>query len=381
MADVPITYGQGQASIAAETIGTHTYQQIKVIGGETGSTSVLGVNPDRSINVSVLGIPNVVIAGGSVAVTFAASANQSVSGAVTAPAGSVMMTAQLAGSVMAVSGSFNITNTAGSVTAVRTDSASVITTQPAGSILAISGTVTAPAGSIATTVHPAGSITAIRSDNASVITTQPAGSILAVAGTVTAAAGSILAVRTDSASVITVDTVVGSVVTLFSQSPSVVGTYAEDAAHTSGDKGILSLSVRNDTMASVTSADGDYGAIALGPVGEAITANSPITKWIQGTADLRTVLGTSVAVLAAQGTSVFTYVTAVQVANMGSASVLVTLAGGLGSILGYTIAPAGGGSNIIYPNALKTGANSQFSASLSGTASVLVSAQGFIAKI
>jgi hypothetical protein len=65
---------------------------------------------------------------------------------------------------------------------------------------------------------------------------------------------------------------------------------------------------------------------------------------------------------------------------MGSASVLVTFAGGLGSILGYTIAPAGGGSNIIYTNALKTGENSAFTASISGVASVLVSAQGFISK-
>lgn len=227
MANVPITYGAGQASIAGETIGTVTYQIVKVVGGETGSTSVLGVNPDRSINVSVLGTLTV---------------------------------------------------------------------------------------------------------NAAL------------------------------------------------QAPSVVGTYAEDSPSANLDKGLFVLGVRNDTLASVTSADGDYGALSLGPSGEAIVANAPLTKWIQGTADLRVVLGTSVAVLAAQGTSVFTYVTAIQIGNMGPASVLVTLTGGLGSVLGYTIAPAGGGSNIYYPNGLKTGANSQFAASISGTASVLVSAQGFISK-
>lgn len=171
-----------------------------------------------------------------------------------------------------------------------------------------------------------------------------------------------------------------SVLTIW-QSASISGTYAEDAAHTSGDRGIFALNVRNDTMASITSADGDYSPMEVGPTGEVVTANSPITKWVRGTADLRVVQGASVTAIAAQGASVFTYITGVQVANMGSASVLVTLGGGLGSVLGYTIAPAGGGSNIVYPNALKTGENSAFTASISGTASVLISAQGFIAKI
>ncbi len=170
-----------------------------------------------------------------------------------------------------------------------------------------------------------------------------------------------------------------SIITVFGQSPSIVGTYAEDAAHTTGDKGLFALAVRNDAQPSITSADGDYSPIAVGPTG-AVTANdAPITKWIQGTADLRLVLGTSVAVLAAQGASIFTYVREIQVANFGPSSVLVTFGGGLGSILGYTIAPAGGGSNFV--TRLKTGENSAFTASINGTASVLVSAQGFIAKI
>ena len=65
--------------------------------------------------------------------------------------------------------------------------------------------------------------------------------------------------------------------------------------------------------------------------------------------------------------------------NMGSSSVLVTLASS-GSILGYSIAPAGGGSNITYPNGLKTPSNGNFAASLTGIASVLISVQGFTAK-
>lgn len=302
---VPVTPGSGGASVAAELIGVNQYQQIKIIGGEVGSTSVLGVNPDRSVNVSVIGTQTTVIAGSIAAAIVSGSiavspvANQSVSGAI-----------NISGSVL-----------------LGNSSASVITYIQNSSLIAV-------------------------------------------------VTGSVIAIPSNT-SVLTIPT--SSTITVI-QAASVVGTYNEDNPHTSGDKGILSLSVRNDTLASVTSNDGDYGAIALGPSGEAITANAPLTKWIQGTADLRVVQGASVTILAAQGASIFSYVTAVQVANMGSASVLVTLAGGLGSILGYTIAPAGGGSNILYPNALKTGANSAFTASISGTASVLVSAQGFISK-
>lgn len=172
---------------------------------------------------------------------------------------------------------------------------------------------------------------------------------------------------------------VGSVIS-YLQAPSIVGTYAEDAAHTTGDKGVFGLGVRNDALSSITSADLDYSPHAVGPTGETITTIAPFTKGIQGTGDLRVVQGASVTVIAAQGASIYSYIRAAQLANLGSASVLVTFGGGLGSILSYSIAPAGGGSNIKFDPWLKTGANSAFTASISGTASVLVSAQGFIAK-
>ena len=258
--NVAITDGQGQSSVAAEQIGTVKYQQIKVVGGEVGSTSVWGITPDGSGKVSVVGTVSVSIAGGTVGVSI-------------------------------------------------------------------------------------------------------------LGGLVRASIVGLVPVQTSNTSVITVI-----------QSPSIVGTYDEDAAHTTADKGVFVLGVRNDTLSSVTSADLDYSQHAVGPVGEIITAPAPITKWVQGTADLRVVLGASVTAIAAQGTSVFTYIQAAQLANMGSASVLVTFGGGLGSILGYTIAPAGGGSNIRFFPALKTGENSAFTASISGAASVLVSAQGFISK-
>lgn len=296
---IAITPGSGAASVAAEAIGGSQYQQIKVVGGETGSTSVWGITPDGSAKVSVVG----------------------------------RISADVAGSVMAViTGTPNV-NTAGSVVAFQ------------------GGTViTSLVSTIPSSVQVGASIIGLTPVNITNTNVNVSGSVVGFQGG--------------------------------AWSTSIVGApvFAEDAGHTTGDKGIFVLGVRNDTLASITSADADYSPIIQGPMGETIVANAPITKWIQGTADLRTVQGASVTVLVAQGASVFTYVTGVQLANMGSASVLVTLAGGLGSILGYTIAPAGGGSNILYPNALKTGENSAFTASISGTASVLVSAQGFISK-
>lgn len=50
--------------------------------------------------------------------------------------------------------------------------------------------------------------------------------------------------------------------------------YAEDSAHVSGDLGSFSLLVRQDTLASSTSADGDYGAFKSNAAGELYVADS-----------------------------------------------------------------------------------------------------------
>lgn len=258
------------------------YQQIKVVGGEVGSTSVLGVNPDRSINVSVLGAVNTIVSG-SVATVFQ-----------------------------------------GSVLTIPTSS--TIAVLQSSSILAV------PVGSV--------------------ITVWQNSSVLAVP--------------------------VGSTIGVW-QNASIVGTYFDDAAHDAGARGLGILGVRNDTLASVSSTDNDYSHFSVGPSGETIAVDAPFTKWVSGIADLRDVLGASVTAIDAQGASVFTYVREVQVSNFGPSSVLVKIAGGLGSTLGWTIAPAGGGSN--FTTRYKTGENSAVTASINGTASVLVTVSGFTAKI
>lgn len=333
MSNVPITFGSGQASIAGDTVGSTTYQQIKISDGTIGGTTGLIVNSDGTLNARISG--SVLSAGG----TF----NGSVSGTVGA---SIIGTAPVTQAGTWIASVFGNVSVIGTVPVTQSTSPWIIT----GSVQGTSAANQSVSGTIGASIL---GWVPIQPSNTSTIGIFQNSSILAVP--------------------------VGSVITVI-QNASIAGTYAEDAAHTSGDRGIFSLNVRNDTLASVTSTDGDYSALALGPAGEVVTANAPFTKWVRGTADLRGSSGGSVTAIAAQGASVFTYITGIQIANMGSASVLVTLGGGLGSILGYSIAPAGGGSNILYPNALKTGENSAFTASISGVASVLVSAQGFISK-
>jgi hypothetical protein len=51
-------------------------------------------------------------------------------------------------------------------------------------------------------------------------------------------------------------------------------TYAEDSAHADGDVGAFVLAVRQDTLASSTSADGDYGSFKQTSLGELYVADS-----------------------------------------------------------------------------------------------------------
>lgn len=371
----------------------------------SGNQSVSG-----TVQVDVRSSVAVAIISGSIAATFTPPANQSVSGTVgasiigtvpitqsgtlitsvvsTIPS-SVLVGASIfgqlpggtavLGSVAALQGT-NPWNIAGSVAAVQTGtwSASVMT-----NIITSIATAGAVMGSVAT----------LQGTNPWIVTSSIAGGLFPISGSVAAVitnanvnvSGSVAAFVVGSSSIITrfadssiLAVPVGSVITVF-QAPSIVGTYAEDAASASGDKGFLVMGARNDTLSSVTSADGDYSSHVVGPAGELIAANAPFTKWVSGTTSI--MYGASVAVIAAQGASIFTYVTGVQIANMSANQALITFQGASSSTLGFTIAPASGGSNIVFANAIKTNANGAFTASISGVSSVYVSAQGFIAKI
>lgn len=271
-----------------------------------------------------------------------------------------------------------------------------------GSVMTLQGTnpwqVNMPSPSVLV-ITPAGSVQAVRMDNASVVAVLALSSVATLQGTnpwiVNVPTPSYLSIQPSGSVInanisgsVAVRLLASSVSALQGTEPwviqSIVGTFAEDAAHTTADKGVFSLNVRNDTMSSVTSADGDYSALSTGPVGEAIVANSPITKWVSGRTSV--MLGTSVQVLAAPGTSIFTYITGINVINESPNAARVTITQGLGavpaSMVTWLIAPGGGGSNSTYPNPLRILDNLGVSASInSAVASVYVTITGFTAKV
>lgn len=52
---------------------------------------------------------------------------------------------------------------------------------------------------------------------------------------------------------------------------------AEDAAHASGDTGVMALAVRNDAASSLTSADGDYSPVAVDAAGRQVVVERGAT--------------------------------------------------------------------------------------------------------
>ncbi len=152
---------------------------------------------------------------------------------------------------------------------------------------------------------------------------------------ITVSTGSILAALTGGSSVIAV-----------LQAASIAGTYTEDSASTDGDRGLLTFAVRNDTVASLVSANADYSASAVDSAGRVLTkpfaANEAIVYGVSSTVNTNpsSLLGVS-------GTGLRNYITDLWIANTGSVTTLVSFRDGDASIIGKTIAPAGGGSNII----------------------------------
>lgn len=292
---------------------------------------------------------------------------------------------------------------AGSVQAVRTDNASVIAVLSNSSVTALQGTnpwiVNVPtpsyiayqlAGSVMavnTTVTTGPSSVQLLSTSASIVTVQNYGyaSVMLMAST-SASVVTLVTNQLQGVSSVQLMSTSASIAVAQATNPwvigSIVGTYQEDQGATTSDKGLFVLHVRNDTMSSVTNADLDYSALSVGPVGEMITANSPITKWFSQTASV--MYGTSVQVVAPPGASIFSYITGIHVMNESANFSRVTISQGLGavaaSILTRVPGPATGGSNSNYINGIRVLDNNGISASISGVSSVLVTITGFTSK-
>lgn len=316
---------------------------------ETGYTSLTNVSRTWQINNSgfdSIRVRSTAVASGTVTVRISSSSAPNSSGATVGIGTALPAGTNVIGAVAAsISGTVLVT---GSV-------------QQGTTPWAIAGSVAAfQAGTIITSV--AGQVTVVSS----------------LVGGIFPISGSVAAVVTNTVNVNTA----GSVVAFQGTNPwvvqSIVGTYAEDAPSASGDKGFLVMGARNDTLASVTSNDGDYSSHVVGPAGELIAANAPFTKWVQGNTIVTS--GGSVALIVAQGSSVFTYLTSLQISNTTATNALVTFQGASSSVIGYAPAPGNGGAVFTIPNAWKTNANGAITASINAAASVFISGSGFISK-
>lgn len=137
---------------------------------------------------------------------------------------------------------------------------------------------------------------------------------------------------------------------------------AEDGGHTTGDVGVMTLGVRNDALAAISGSDLDYTPPATDSAGRSIVIPfAPAAARAVGTATT-TGTGDTSLVAASGDAGLRTYITDIIVANTGSATSLITFKDGNGgSTLGYTIAPAGGGSNLIHlATPIRTTANTAF---------------------
>lgn len=300
----------------------------------TGNVSVSG-----TVGASIIGnvnttITSIATANGAIPVTFSAAANQSVSG--TVGASIIGLTPVAVTNIPSISGTVNIAG-----------NPSISGTVNIAGNPSISGTVNV--GNLPVTQNVSGSVVATQGTTPWLIGSvygNISGSVVAfISGTVpTNTAGSVVSFQGTNPWVI----------------GSIVGTYAEDVASADGDRGVLSINVRNDAVASLVGTNLDYTATAVDSAGRTLMRPfAPEESRIEGYITLTSASVTTL--VAAAGTGLRNYITDVWVANTGAATTLVTFKDGAGSILGFTIAPTGGGSNLVgLATPMRTGANATF---------------------
>lgn len=110
---------------------------------------------------------------------------------------------------------------------------------------------------------------------------------------------------------------------------------AEDAAHTTGDTGVLSLAVRNDAAATLTSTDGDYtplatdaaGRVGVTDLGGSLTVDGTVSITANSSVNVNQIGGNAVNTgTGAAGTGTQRVVTATD-STIGTVTTLSTLTG------------------------------------------------------
>lgn len=310
------------------------------------------------VGASVVGLTPVNVTNANLNVGGSVVAFQGTSPWVVAPNNSSLIAFQLAGSILATSATFtppanqSVSGTVNTLP-LGTIVTSLVSTVPSSVIVGASIFGLPPVNVTNTNLNVGGSVVAFQGTGwsgsvAATVTNNPtflqlAGSILATSATVNTGNSSVQVLNFP-----TTQNVSGSVMAFQGTNPwviqSIVGTYAEDAGHTTADKGLFILGVRNDAIASFVSADLDYTPNALDSAGRTII--KPFAPE-DGTIISYTgsVVSTSVTLIQASAVGKRSYITDFWVANTGSSNTLITFQDGSTSVIGYTIAPATGGSN------------------------------------
>lgn len=326
---------------------------------------------------------NVGIVSGSIAATFTPPANQSVSGTVQVDVRSSVAVAIISGSIAAtftppanqsVSGAVSVSNfpttqnVSGSVVATQGTTPWVIT----GSIQGVANQ------------SVSGTITANQGGNAGFSSRWP---VILTNGTQTVdvSSASMLSVAVNNtpsiSGTVNIGTIPGSVVAFQGTSPwvvqSIVGTYGEDIPSTAADKGLFTLGIRNDTVASLVGTDLDYTGWSTDSAGRHLV--KPFVADEAAFTYQGSVVSASVTLVKASAIGKRNYLTDFWATNTGSVAQLLTIQDGSTSILGFTIIPAGGGSNSPGINIpLKTNASQDLAYKVTGTSStVYLTIQGY----
>ena len=151
---------------------------------------------------------------------------------------------------------------------------------------------------------------------------------------------------------------------------------AEDTPHVSGEFGLLTLGVRAPaTPTTPTSAAGDYGFTLLDVEGKGIAslhADPAQTK--QGNVNFTTT--SDVALVAAGGAGVRTYITTLTVENTGGAAARFILKDGSTVIFTCTV-PANDTRTFTFDMALRGTANAVVNGALGAAGTVTVSYSGY----
>lgn len=98
---------------------------------------------------------------------------------------------------------------------------------------------------------------------------------------------------------------------------------AEDAAHTTGDVGVMALGVRNDTLADVTNTTADYSQVSTDIKGRVMTAGAP--RGLKGTFQVALSNTTSETTILAATASTFHDVYGLILANTGATTTKVSI--------------------------------------------------------